>query len=444
VGVDFTGSQLIKSPSKKAISKQTTWPNQSEHTRVSTARTFDPTSIATAASAVANDGDLDLTEALDQSAKLKRQKKSLLQVVMHSPVAQLLLDSQFRIRTASTVFNELLGMPTSIILNTCFVDNLDKPSRNAFIKLANNLRDGQDQASGELILKSYHQGPRTVLAMLSRIDDSSDFPISINLVLLDISQQSKLESQLRKARSYLETLSNRDPLTNLPNRSRFTSVLRNVLLDARKDQQKVALLFLDIDKFKAINDQLGHHTGDLVLCEMAARLRRRVVNIDYVSRLGGDEFTMILDHIEDDNDVYREAEKLRQSIQAPIKLPEQEISISSSIGVCVYPVQARTPENLTRCADAAMYEAKNSGGNRFVLCSESVMTKISRRSLIEGGVNHNFSPEEFCVEYQPIVRSGDGKLDSIEILARWNHPTDPLKFSQSPRTLFTATSNKRN
>ncbi len=372
---------------------------------------------------VFKDLESKLKSANDLTNKLQTQNKNLLKSIAESPVAQLLLDSQFRIRAASSVFDELLGMPNSILLNTCFIDNLDQSSNVAFCKLINEIRDGRTIASAELTLKTYHQGQRTVTALVNLVEDYTQSPVTMNVVLLDISRQVKLETQLRKARSYLETLANRDPLTNLPNRSRNSAVLRNVLLEARKERKKVALLFLDIDKFKGINDQLGHHIGDLVLCEMANRLRSMAVDVDHISRLGGDEFTVIIENVEDETSAAASANKLLEAIRTPMCLPEQELAITSSIGVSIFPDHAKTPDALTKYADAAMYEAKNGGGNRIVTCSGPTMAKISRRTLLEKGLNHQFNVDEFSLSFQPIVRCDNGTLDSVEVLARWVHPS---------------------
>jgi diguanylate cyclase (GGDEF)-like protein len=174
-------------------------------------------------------------------------------------------------------------------------------------------------------------------------------------------------SELKESRSILEHIARHDPLTGLPNRTLFNDRLQHAVIQAKRDKTRLALLFIDLDKFKHINDTLGHHTGDLLLKEAAKRMEGCVRESDTVGRLGGDEFVVLLPFIEGQQDALIVAEKIRLAINQPFNLEGQFLESSASIGVAIYPEHGSDEKQLSVNADTAMYFAKGSGRNRVHL-----------------------------------------------------------------------------
>jgi diguanylate cyclase (GGDEF)-like protein len=170
--------------------------------------------------------------------------------------------------------------------------------------------------------------------------------------------------ELNQSRQTLRHLSQHDSLTGLPNRALFDDRLGQAMLQAQSDQTRMALLFVDLDKFKTINDSYGHHIGDLVLKTAAARMVASVRQSDTVGRLGGDEFVILLPYIEHAQDAFQVAQKIVDEIRHPFDAGERILDVSVSIGVAVYPGHGDSESALSRSADAAMYQAKQAGGNR--------------------------------------------------------------------------------
>jgi diguanylate cyclase (GGDEF)-like protein len=175
---------------------------------------------------------------------------------------------------------------------------------------------------------------------------------------------------LLQVKSELE-LANHDPLTGLPNRIIFRDRLRHGLAQAQRSGRKLAVLFLDLDRFKWVNDNLGHEAGDELLCQVCARLRLSVRETDTLARIGGDEFTCVLPEMDNTDTATDIAERFLSSLTAPFTLAAGEAQIGTSIGIALYPIHHEEPDTLLKYADQAMYQAKHGGRNRFVLYSPS-------------------------------------------------------------------------
>jgi diguanylate cyclase (GGDEF)-like protein len=176
--------------------------------------------------------------------------------------------------------------------------------------------------------------------------------------------------ELNESRQALKHLAQHDSLTGLPNRALFDDRLQQAVSQARRDQTRLALLFVDLDEFKAINDTYGHHVGDLLLVAAAQRMEDCVRNVDTVGRLGGDEFVVLLTHVEEEQDALMVAEKICKTLNQPFELDGRQIHISASIGAAIYPAHGSDELTLARSADAAMYLSKEEGGNRVRLCGD--------------------------------------------------------------------------
>ena len=247
----------------------------------------------------------------------------------------------------------------------------------------------------------------------------------ICLIGRDFSERKRHESELRH-------MANHDPLTGLPNRTLFLDRLSQAIFKQERLGKMIAILFLDLDQFKIINDLYGHSVGDLLLREVALRLQEFIRKSDTLARLGGDEFTMLIDGISSPRDIIHVAQKALAVFARPFRFEAGEIFISASIGITLYPADSTTAEGLLKNADTAMYHAKSSGRNNFQFFSRELHDKVSRRLSLELGLRQALEREEFMLQYQPRVEARSGKILGVEALIRWNHPEqgiiDPLSF----------------
>lgn len=213
-----------------------------------------------------------------------------------------------------------------------------------------------------------------------------------------------------------------DALTGLPNRALLLDRLGQMLRNSRRNHAQVAVLFLDLDDFKKINDSLGHEVGDELLVEVGRRLKDVIRDQDTVGRLGGDEFLVLLNGTEYKEDVEIVARKIIESIREPISVEEYELVVGVSIGISIYPTDGNTESELLRHADSAMYNAKKMGRNSWSYFTEAMNKEVARRLEIESWMNGAIDRGEFSVLFQPIVSVMSGKFATVEALVRWAHP----------------------
>jgi diguanylate cyclase (GGDEF)-like protein/PAS domain S-box-containing protein len=231
----------------------------------------------------------------------------------------------------------------------------------------------------------------------------------------DITQRKNDEERLNYLASF-------DSLTGLPNRTLFYDRLNQVTTKAARTGRAVAVLFLDLDRFKNINDTFGHNFGDLLLKAVAVRVTNCVREGDTVARLGGDEFVVILDALGAAGHTYLVAEKILDALSKPFHLQEREVFITTSIGIAVYPDDGENYETLVRSADIAMYRAKEEGKNNYQIYSPTLNAKISERLQLENSLRHAVEREEFLLFYQPKIDLATGRIIGAEALIRWNRP----------------------
>jgi diguanylate cyclase (GGDEF)-like protein/PAS domain S-box-containing protein len=216
-----------------------------------------------------------------------------------------------------------------------------------------------------------------------------------------------------------------DALTGLPNRSLFGDRLRQALLSARRNQKMFGVLLLDLDRFKEINDALGHDRGDSLLQEVTARLRGVLRATDTIARLGGDEFAVLTTDARNPEDVVAAARKILASLEGPFAIGDQLVETGASIGIAMYPVHGDDPSTLLRRADVAMYVAKRSGGGHALYSPEQEAQTL-RRSGLAGELRRSIPQGELVLHYQPQVTLATGAVQSVEALVRWNHPREGL------------------
>ncbi|RKQ60921.1 PAS domain S-box-containing protein/diguanylate cyclase (GGDEF)-like protein [Vogesella indigofera] len=226
----------------------------------------------------------------------------------------------------------------------------------------------------------------------------------------------------RQAEERLQDLAHYDSLTRLPNRALFHDRLQQALTRLERSKGLVALMFIDLDRFKTINDTLGHDLGDQLLCDTAARLLACVRDVDTVARLGGDEFTIILEQINKAEDAAGVASKIIEMFAAPFHLDHQETFVTPSIGITIFPSDSDNSSHLIKYADTAMYRAKEDGGNGYRFFTSEMNTLASDRLEMENGLRRALARGEFEVYYQPKLNLADGRIIGAEALLRWRHP----------------------
>jgi len=233
---------------------------------------------------------------------------------------------------------------------------------------------------------------------------------------------SDMRSKLYEMTKKLSTLSSTDVLTGIYNRLQFDKSLKEKMAHADRYNQTMALLFLDLDNFKTINDTLGHYVGDLLLQEVAKRLDTCLRIDDFLSRIGGDEFAIILTEVKNRNAVIDVAQKIIKILSEPYNLSGNNIQITASIGIAIYPSSDTTQKNLVQNSDIAMYYAKESGGNRYQFYTEELSNKHDQQVHLENELKYAMERHELCLTYQPIYNLQTRDVVGMEALLSWKHP----------------------
>jgi diguanylate cyclase (GGDEF)-like protein/PAS domain S-box-containing protein len=267
---------------------------------------------------------------------------------------------------------------------------------------------------------------RLTLEVSNRIIYQDSTPVAIQGIARNISERKWAEAQLRHNALH-------DSLTGLPNRTLLLNQLRQAIARKRRNPNfHFAVLFLDIDRFKIINDSLGHLIGDKLLCFIAEKLKKCVRDVDTVSRLGGDEFVLLLEDIGNISDAVHVAERILESVSKPFLIEENDIYTSTSIGITFSEKGYNLPEELLRDADTAMYRAKSSGKDCYRIFDHEMYVNASKLLKTETDLRRALERDEFELHYQPIISLSDGKISEVEALLRWHHPEkgmiSPMEF----------------
>jgi diguanylate cyclase (GGDEF)-like protein/PAS domain S-box-containing protein len=241
-------------------------------------------------------------------------------------------------------------------------------------------------------------------------------------VIRDLTARRHAEDVQRRHRRRLAHLAHHDALTGLPNRRLMQDRLNQAILSARRQQHHVGLLFIDLDRFKLVNDTLGHETGDYVLRDVSKRLAKVVREGDTVSREGGDEFVIVLPDLEKPEFAQVVANKILAELARPIEVSGHELTVTASIGISHYPNDATDVQHLLKHADSAMYQAKDAGRNTARFFTSDLNFLLSKRLEVESRLRRGIERNEFFLRYQPQVDVLSGKIVGLEALLRWNDP----------------------
>jgi diguanylate cyclase (GGDEF)-like protein len=297
----------------------------------------------------------------------------------------------------------------------CCIDADGENYRNSADLPLMRARNGEKFANQVAIYRMPEQ-PDTILSLNGQgLYDGNRQLIGGVVTFRDITDIAKKTSELQKLAQY-------DELTALPNRSLFTEQLARAIGRSQRKGAPLAVLFIDLDRFKSVNDTLGHDIGDALLGQVAGRLRKNLRIGDFPGRWGGDEFVVCLEDFGDSGNAAAAAQKLLLVLSEKYEIGNSEVYATPSIGIAIYPDSGEAADRLIKAADLAMYEAKKRGGGRFQYYSESLNAKLEQREELEVGLRHALVRNEFALHYQPRIDVSSGRLIGLEALLRWQHP----------------------
>ena len=314
---------------------------------------------------------------------------------------------------------ELLGFEASELLRAplMYRDQIDAADREAVQRAMARLLEHRSESSVvEFRWIAKDGSSRWLENHCSAVRDRDGKLLAIEGLLTDVTER-------RRAQERIAQLARTDPLTGVANRITFTERLRQAFAGSQRGAHPFAVLYLDLDRFKEINDSLGHHAGDLLLQQVAHRLQAATRQIDVVARLGGDEFAIVQSELMESASAGALADKLIELITAPYRIEGSELRVGVSIGISTYSAEARSPDVLLAQADQALYRAKQAGRGRYRFYSEQIEREARTHLTLAEELRLALSRQELEVYYQPQVELASGRIVGMEALLRWNHPT---------------------
>ncbi|WP_428738302.1 sensor domain-containing protein [Sulfurimonas sp.] len=360
--------------------------------------------------------DTDISQIIELESKYQRQAKILENI--HDSVIS--TDNCGNILTWNNGSKKLFGYDTFEAIGKNIKIIYSNQNEITLTQCFQNINDGIN-LNAELLLVDKNQNEIICDVSLSASKDDLGQIIGYIGYIQDITKQKETQRMLEIQTEKLRHQAHHDMLTNLPNRVLFRDRLDQTIASAKRHDKKFALLFIDLDQFKNINDSLGHHVGDQVLIEASKRLTSVIREEDTLSRLGGDEFTIILKDIHESQNAIIVAQKIIDILREPIIIKELELYVSSSIGISIYPDDTKEGDNLIKYADAAMYKAKDEGRSNYQFYSSDMTESAFERVIMEQSLRVAIKEESFVVHYQPQIDSNTDKVVGMEALVRWEH-----------------------
>lgn len=363
----------------------------------------------------------DITERKEAEDFLRK----LTHGIENSASAVLITDLHGAIEYVNKKFTQLTGYaPEEAIGQNPRILKSDVTPREVFDNLWKTILSGQEWR-GELLNRRRNGEVYWSIASISPLHNEQGEITHFIANVEDINERKNAEATIERLAYY-------DPLTDLPNRRMLQDRLELALKRSRRQTTGAALLYIDLDSFKHVNDSLGHPAGDKLLREMARRFTDALRDDDLVCRLGGDEFAVILHDVRHDQDVIPVAQKLLDATAEPLQLDGREVVITASVGIALYPKDGSDAKSLGKHADIALYHAKGEGKNTFRFFSEELNNSFRDRIALEHGLRHVLARSELELHYQPKVSVASGEVTGVEALVRWNSPEfgliTPMRF----------------
>jgi diguanylate cyclase (GGDEF)-like protein/PAS domain S-box-containing protein len=337
----------------------------------------------------------------------------------------MITDEKVRIVGINKGFTEITGYSEKDVLGFSPKILQSKNQDDGFYKRMWNTIKLEDRWHGEVQNKRKTGEIYYEWLTITAVKDSNGRVLNYVGVFADI-------SDIKHSQNKLHDLVNHDPLTGLPSRHLLNELLEHAIKRAERENHQIALLFIDLDRFKAINDSLGHRIGDKLLYEASRRISRSIRESDVVARLGGDEFVVMMDMIKNPEDAALTAKMINHALEIEFIIDGKEIFISASIGISIFPKDCNDVDSLIKAADIAMYQIKNKGKNNYCFYSDDLSKKAVERFTMENQLRRALERNQFEVYYQPQVSLISGDIIGAEALIRWNHPelglVSPAKF----------------
>ena len=361
------------------------------------------------------------------SIRAKEHERRIAAEVMRSMAeAVVVVDAGFRFAAVNPAFTRISGYEDNDVLGKGLGLLAGEQHDHAFYGEVRDAIVAQPHWSGELWQR--RKDGREILCEVraNRLTEPGTGERFYVLVQTDITERRRIEQELRY-------LANYDTLTNLPNRTLLNERLSRAIVRARRQDSRLALLFLDLDHFKDVNDTLGHATGDRILRAAAQRLQEVVGEQHTVARIGGDEFTVVLEGIDAVDDAEACAQRIIEAFDQPLRIDERrETTITPSVGISLYPDHAQVPSDLLKHADTAMYQAKAAGRRTFLTYVEAMDVELHRRANLLASLRRVLERGELQLAYQPQMDLADGRIVGVEALLRWTSP----EHGEVPPTQF--------
>jgi len=362
----------------------------------------------------------DVTARIEAEKVLSESEKRFRDTFEFAPIGMAIVSLKGRFLQVNSALCSLLEFTTEELLSKndreLGRENENEEERKLLLQLLSGV-----SASVQFEKRFYSKSGREIFAHVS-VSLLREFttPVCYLCQIHDLTEQRATQYQLAQLAHY-------DPLTGLANRTRLRIEIEHLLRQAKREKQQLAVVFLDLDHFKEINDTLGHEAGDILLKIMAERLRQTVRDSDCVARLGGDEFVLILPVVRSVENVTIVIEKIRSTVLSPVDINGHEAEVGISIGVSMYPIDGDEPAELFRCADSALYHAKAEGRNNVQFYREELTARMEQRVAITNALKRALERNELELYYQPIVPASQvRKVVAAEALLRWNHPQQGL------------------
>ena len=352
----------------------------------------------------------DLTERQKSAEQLRLAAA----VFEQSAEGIVITDLARRIQMVNNAFTRITGYSEKELVGSSLRLLSDSTNENAFEQAVREALDAQGFWHGEVWRRRKNGEIFPAQGSISRVLDANRHVTHLVGIFSDVSERKSAEEKIHR-------LAHFDALTGLPNRSLLEDRVGQALSRVARFGSSLALIFLDLDRFKNINDSLGHRVGDKLLIQVAERLKQALRDEDTVSRLGGDEFILVLPDT-DDHGATHVAEKVLSELAQPYTIEQHELIVTPSLGIALYPSDGHDYETLSRCADTAMYRAKQSGRNTFRFFTREMQERSERTLLLENALRRVFDGNQLSLRYQPQMSLSDGRLVGVEALLRWQHP----------------------